>query len=114
MRTPNGPIAPATKRSPCGPPRDRRALLVDGADLIAQAVPVELEPVSAECVRLDHVGAGGDVGPMDALDEGCVRDVELIEAAIQEHAQLVQTGSHGAVEEHDAFGEDGWEILLHG
>jgi len=77
-------------------------------------MPVELQAVGAERVRLDHVRAGGDVGPMNSLDKPGVRDVELVEASVEEHAQLVETGSHCAVEENDALGEDGKEISLHG
>ncbi len=87
--------------------------MVDRANLIAEAVSVELETVGAEGVRLDDVGAGSDVGPMDTFDESPIGDIEFIEALVEEHTQLVEPGPHRTVKYNNLLGENGKKVSFH-
>ena len=73
-------------------------------DLRLEAVGPELEAMRAEGVGLDDVGPRLEVVLVDAAHEVGVREVQLVEAAVHEHAAGVQHRAHGAVADHDAFG----------
>ena len=83
--------------------RDPRPLAVDGEDLLLQAVGAELEAVGAEGVRLDDVDACGHVLFVDAAHEGGVREVQLVEASIEEDALVVEHRPHGTVADDHAL-----------
>ena len=64
----------------------------------------ELHAVGAEGVGLDDVGAGADVGLVHFGDQVRLRQVQLVERAIEEHAPRVQHRAHRAVaDEHAGF-----------
>ena len=90
---------------------DARALAVDLHDLRVEAVGPELQPVRAERVGLDDVGARVDVFLVHRAHQLGVRQVELVEAAVHEHAAGVQHRAHGAVADDDAFLETARERL---
>ena len=103
MRTPSGPIEPATQaRSPAA----RRAIAAPSslmrAQLVGQAEVGELEAVGAERVGLDDVGARVDVLAVHVGDEVRLREVQLVEAAIEEDAPRVEHRAHRAVADEHA------------
>src|SRR6185436_11833838 len=104
---------PCDERVPGGFARERGALPVDDANLIAETVAVELETVGPERVRLDGIRAGGDVRAMNAFHESAIRHVQLIKALVEEDAQFVKPCPHGAVEDDDLLGEHREKIFLH-
>jgi hypothetical protein len=69
--------------------------------------------VGAKGVRLDDVGTRLDVLVVDLADEAGVRQVELVEAAVQEDPARVEHGAHGPVEDDGALGQP-VEEGLHG
>ncbi len=69
-----------------GRAREPRALLVDGREPRLETERRQLDAVRPERVRLDHVGAGAHVGLMEVGDEVGLREVQLVEAAIEEDA----------------------------
>src|SRR5690606_2727045 len=78
----------------------------------AEAVARQRQPVGAEGVGLDHVGAGLDVVAVHAAYQLRLRQAELVVAAVEEHAALVEQGAHGPVEQERALAE-GFEERLH-
>ena len=111
---PIGPDRAGHQAAPGGGlPREPRALAVDLADLGLEPVGTELEAVGPEGVRLDDVGARVQVLLVDAAHEGGVREVQLVEAAVQEDAARVEHRAHGPVAHDDALGE-ALEKGLHG
>ena len=85
--------------------RDPRALDVDLAQRVGQAERAELDAVRAERVRLDDVGAGADVLVVDLLHQVRPRQVQRVEALVDEHALRVEHRPHRAVADEDALGE---------
>ncbi len=71
----------------------------DVADLVRETMLAQPNPVCAEGVGFDDVGAGVDVGPVDGRDNIRVGEVERIEALVQGPARLVQHRAHRAIEE---------------
>jgi hypothetical protein len=67
------------------------------------------DPVRAEGVGLDDLGAGVHVVAVHGLDQLGLADVELVVAARVQHAALVEQRAHRAVEEkwtsREGFGE---------
>src|SRR5262249_23132334 len=72
-----------------------------GAHLVTEAVTVQAEAVSTEGVRLDHLGARGDVVLVDLGDDLGPRDIELLEVLSDEDAALVEQGAHRPVEDEE-------------
>ena len=93
--------------------RDAGPLAVDLAHVRLEAVRPELEAVGAERVRLDHVGAGVEVLLVDLPHESGVREVQLVEAAVEEDAARVEHRAHRPVED-DRPGGEPVEERLHG
>jgi hypothetical protein len=85
--------------------RDPRPLAVDLPNLCLQAVGPQLEAVGTERVRLDDVGPRLDVLVVDLPHEAGTREVELVEAPVQEDAAGVEHGAHGPVEDDGPFGQ---------
>src|SRR5262249_52733652 len=92
--------------------RELGPLAIDLAHLLLEAVGAELAAVRPEGGRLQEAGARGDVLLVDAAHEARVRDVELVEAAVEEDAARVQHRAHGAVG-HDNALADALEEGLH-
>jgi hypothetical protein len=62
----------------------------------------ELEPVRAEGVGLDEIGARRDVLEVDRLDGLRIVEVQDVEARVERHAARVEHRAHGAVGEERA------------
>ncbi len=77
-------------------------------DLVAQTEGAQLEPRGAEGVGFDDVGAGREVFTMDVGDQGRLREIERLEAAVDEDALAVQHRAHRAVT-HEHAGLQGVE-----
>ena len=77
--------------------RDRRAGLVDLTDAVFEPVRLELETVGAISVRLEDVDTDAEVITMHRPHELAIREVELVETAVDHHALAVERGAHGAV-----------------
>src|SRR5437879_391789 len=86
-------------RDLAGVARDFDRLAVDLADLAFEPVPGEPDPVGAKCVGLDHLRAGGEVGPVDLFDDPRLGQVELVEAALERHTARMELGAHGTIAE---------------
>ena len=104
MRMPSGPIEPATyallaRRVA----RDPRALRVDRVQLVGDAERSELDAVGAERVGLDDVGAGADVFLVHLGDQIRLRQVQRVEALVDEDALRVQHRPHRAVADQHAL-----------
>src|SRR5262249_50809549 len=93
-------------------PGDSGALLVDRVQPVGEAERSKLDPVGAEGVRLDDVGAGADVLLVDLRDEVRLREVQRVEALVDEDALRVEHRPHRAVADQHAF-VDGVEKWLH-
>ena len=62
-----------------------------------EPVTAELDPVGAEGIGFDQLGAGGNVRSVNFLDDFGLCEVELVEGALEAHAAGVELGAHGAV-----------------
>ena len=60
-------------------------------------MPSQSKAVGAEGVGLDHLGPGGDVGPVDLLHDLGLGQVQLVEGALEGDSAGVQLRAHGAV-----------------
>ncbi len=105
-------IRPPTPRLRAAVRAIARALRVDETHGVGQAEVGQLEPVGAERVRLDDVGARAHVLRVHLGDQIRLREVQLVEAAVEEDALGVQHRPHRAVtDEHALF--EGVEEPLH-
>jgi hypothetical protein len=77
--------------------RNARPGDVDGVDLLGQAEARELEPVGPEGVGLDDLRARAKVGLMDVDHQAALRQVQILEGAIEEDALGVELSAHGAI-----------------
>ena len=84
-------------------PRDLRPLDVDRAHLIAQTEGRQLDPVRAERIRLEDVGAGLRIGLVDLCHQVGLRQVQLVERSVHEDAARVQHRPHRAVADEHAL-----------
>ena len=84
-------------------PRDLRALGVDRLHLVAEAEAGQLDAVGAERVGLDDVRAGLHVLGVHLGDQGRLRQVQPVEAAVDEDALGVQQRAHRAVADQHAL-----------
>ena len=73
----------------------------------------ELDAVGAKRVGLDDVGAGADVFLMDLTDQVGVRQIQLVEAFVDEDALRIEHGPHRAVADEDALIESVEKGLYH-
>ncbi len=106
MRTPSGPTAPATNGRFLGRfARQAHAGLVDVRQLLGHSEPRQPHAVGAEGVGFDDFSAGLDVVLVDLADQVGRREIQLIEAAVDEDAAGVEHGAHGAVRHQDAAGQ---------
>ncbi|OQA06972.1 MAG: hypothetical protein BWY66_01596 [bacterium ADurb.Bin374] len=83
--------------------RDLDALEVHGLDLVGKAVRRQLESVRAEGVGLDDHRPGVDVFAMHLLNEGGVREIQLVVDLVEVDAFGIQHRAHGAVEDDGMF-----------
>ena len=72
---------------------------VDVADTPFEPIGGQPNAVGGEGIGLDHLGAGGDIGAVDGLDEVRLQQVQLVEAALVRHALGVQLRAHAPVEQ---------------
>jgi len=79
--------------------RDPRGLLVDGPQPVLEAVMPQLDAVRRKGVGLDDVGSGLHVGPVNLAHQGGIRQGQLVEGAIDEHAPVVELGAEPPVED---------------
>ena len=99
---------------------------VDLLDVVLERVVLERDRGGVEGVGLDEIGPGLEEGAVDAGDQLGLGQAEQVAAAAQVHGvagktlaaeiRLLQVvgldhGAHGAVEEQDAFGEQGAQLL---
>ena len=89
----------------------RHGSAIDGAHLLFQPVFGQLKAVGAEAVRLQDVGAGGDVITMNVGDNGRLRDVQGIKTFVDGDTAPMQQRAHSAVQEQWAFGQPLFECL---
>jgi hypothetical protein len=93
-------IGPAGRR----PPRDLHASDVHLVQAVGEAERSQLDPVGAERIGLEDIGAGADVVVVHALDELGLRQVHRVEALVDEHPTRIQHRPHRAVaDEHALF-----------
>ena len=93
---------------------DSDAGLIDVADLIAQAVALEAEGVRAKGIGFDDFGAGLQVVLMDAAHQFGLRQVQLVETAVEEvDAASVERSAHSAVAENGAAGKELFKTAGH-
>jgi hypothetical protein len=84
---------------------DARALPSDDAGLLLEPMRGEPYGVGAERVRLDELGARGEVFTVDRLDQPRLGEVERIETLIEPDAMREQHGPHRSVGEQGTPGE---------
>src|SRR5262249_22563490 len=85
--------------------RDLRRLLVDRVQPIGEAERSELDAVRAERVRLDDVGAGPDAFLVHFGAQIRLRQVQRVEALVDEDALRVEHRPHRAVANEDPLVE---------
>jgi hypothetical protein len=78
-------------------PGQPRARLVDGAGLIPQAEAMQPEAVCPEGVGFDDLGAGLQILFVDGADQLRLRQVQLVEALVEEDASAIEGSAHGSV-----------------
>ena len=76
---------------------DARAREIDRVHLLGETEAGQLQPVGAEGVRLDDLGARTEVRLMDADHEVGLRQVEVLERPVQEDALGIELRAHRAV-----------------
>ena len=81
--------------------RDLRALCVDRVEPLGKAERAQLDAVRAERVGLDNVGAGTDVFLVHLGHEIGLRDVQRVEAFVDEDALRIEHRPHRAVTDED-------------
>jgi GTP:adenosylcobinamide-phosphate guanylyltransferase len=84
---------------------DADASAVDLLNVGRQAELRQFPPVGAEGVGFDEVGPRLHVAAVDLPDQARVAQVQLIEAAIEEHPMLIQHRPHRPVSDQDALGD---------
>ena len=89
-------------RVPPGAARELRAVHVDLGRAIGEPERRELDPVGAEGIRLDDIGAGSHVGVVHVGYQLGLGQVQLVERPVQEHAARVQHRAHRPVADQDA------------
>ena len=93
--------------------RERDTPPIHLAHLALEPVDRELEPVRAEGVGLDAIGAGGDVVGVDRLDHARVVQVEDVEARIERDTARVEQGSHRAVAQERPRAQTAAKLVRH-
>src|SRR5439155_19185930 len=68
-------------------------------------------PRATERIGLENLGAGFDVLLVDAANQVWRREIELIEAAVDEDAARIEHGAHGAIGHHHTAGETFTKLL---
>ena len=112
MRTPSGPTAPATKAPSLAASRaSRTAGPIDVLQLFGDAERGQPLPGGAERVGLQDLGARLDVLLMDLPHHVGRGEVQLVEAAVDEHAARIEHGAHGAIGHHHTAGQLLTELL---
>ena len=80
-----------------GVARDPHARHIDGVQLVGKPEGGELQPVCAECVGLEHVGAGAHVLAVHAADQVGIGQIQRVERLVDEDALRVEHRAHRAV-----------------
>ena len=93
--------------------RDLRPLLVDRPRALGEAERGELDAIGAERVGLENVGAGAEIVPVHFRHQVVLRQVQIVETAIEEDALGIEHRSHRPVADQDALVER-FEKGLHG
>jgi hypothetical protein len=106
---PDGPgdVGAIAGRLACDP----GAFFVDGRHLVGETERAELHPVGAERVGLDDVRAGAHVFPVHARHQIRLRDVQRVEALVDEDAAGVEHRAHRAVGDEHAIVERLQKVL---
>ena len=105
-----GHVAPARARRAA---RSSRPAALIGVQPIGQAERAELDAVGAERVGLDDVGAGADVFLVHLGDQIRLREVQRVEALVDEDALRIEHRPHRAVADEDALVKSFDERLQH-
>jgi len=79
------------------------ALQIHCVDGISKAEVRQFDPVRAERIRFDDVGAGAHIRLMHFGHKIGLGQVQLVERPVQEDAALVQHGAHRAITDEDAL-----------
>ena len=95
-------------------PRQLDGSEVDVPDPVFEAVAGELDPVGAEGVGLDQLRPGGNVRTVNLLDDLGLREIELVEGALEADAPGMELGAHGAVPEEGTAPEPFEERMIAG
>src|SRR5262245_57031401 len=91
--------------------RETRALLVDEHQLVRKTEVAQLETIGAEGVRLDDICARRQVLTMDVGHQIRLRQIQLVEAAVQEDPFAIEHCPHGAIADEHALIESLEEAL---
>jgi len=81
--------------------------------LFGEPERAELDAIGAERIGFEHVSTGTHIFRVHAGDQARLREVQFIEAAIEEDALGVQQGAHRAVADEHAFGQSFEEGAAH-
>ena len=81
--------------------------------LFGEAETRQLQAIGPEGVGLDDLGAGTQVGLMDADHQVGLRQVQVLECAIEEDTPGVQLGAHRAVADQHPSAQGVEEGLVH-
>ncbi len=84
--------------------------MIQFGNAIGHAEFAELVTIGAEGIGFNDLGAGFDVGLMDAKHGVAVGDVELVHAALRADG-FIEQRAHGAVGDQDGVGESFVEIF---
>ncbi len=85
--------------------------VVDGLDLVLQAVLGQLETVGAEGVGLNQVRTGVDVAAVDFGHQCGVGQVDGVERLVDRHAATVEDSAKSPIHQDGAFGQTLFEFL---
>ena len=81
---------------------DPHAGLIDQADLFGETIRRQTLTIGTESIGFKNLRASLDVFLVNVANQGGQRQVQLVVAAIDEHAFGVERGSHGAIGHQDA------------
>ncbi len=117
-RTPSGPTEPATQASAaCFSLRCSNGLAgqahtgrIDLGHFVGQPVAGQADAVGAECIGFKNLRAGLQVLLVNGENQTGIGKIQLVVAAVDEDTASIEHGTHGAVGEQGAVGEDLGEL----